>query len=528
MLWAAHGASLFAGIGGDVLFSLLVAAVLVVPSVGRWLRIPAIAGLILYLGANLEHIKYNFTHINLATAHKALDMTFVKGQLTPSLGFAVILLSTMAWLAYRLLQQRWPHYIGNVLVLPILLIPLLFAGTFSFSEPAWMQTHPLLPTLSRTSVATNPRTFSDTAFTITVPVQPAEADYNILLVYLEGVSEKSLEVGNMDLLTELAEQNISFGRYIGNQILTVNGLYSTLTGDFPYLISGKLKWEEIKLTDEIALDAVPAQLRRAGYHTAYLQSADLDYTRKGDILPRIGFSEIYGRKSWDSYYSSDGWGIDDLALFEHTLDYVEGLDAQSPWFVSVLTTGTHSPYNVPPNFMPEETSDRTRALAYLDIAIGKLVEGLRDRRLLENTVVIFTADESRERSFENPLQDQIILNWLPLIIVHPADLQVRYDFFLGSHRLPEILSTVAGLPDLAKLAALEYPHLPLVFGNSYANHLFWFSPKDKTLLSCETPTFICAVFKDVEDPLTMSANPPAEVSYFPDLKRLISEREPAD
>lgn len=528
MLWTAHGDSLLSGVGGDVVFSLLIALMLAVQIGGKWLRIAAIAGLILYLGANLEHIKYNFSHINLATAHNAMSMTFIKGQLTLSLVKAVVLLTVTCALTYALMHIQVLHRLGTILALPILVLPLLFAGTLSFNAPGWMQTHPLLPTISRSSVAANPRTFSNSALATTLPTQPSETGYNILLVYLESLSEKSLEVGDMDVLSRLSEQNISFSRYIGNQIITVNGLYSTLTGDFPYLLSQNLKWEEIKPTDEIALNAVPAQLSRAGYHTAFLQSAPLDYMDKGKILPRIGFSESYGRENWKSYYSIDGWGIDDLALFENTLAYVDGLDAQTPWFVSILTTGTHSPYNVPADFMPEVPPDRYRALAYLDVAIGKLVDGLRDRGLLKNTVVIITSDESREKSFEDPLQDQIMLNWLPLVILHPSGMQKRFDFFIGSHRFPEILSAVASAPDTEKLEALGHSKEPLIFGNSYSRQLFWFEPIEKTLFSCDTQAFTCGVFKDVTDPMTMKATAPAEVEYFPDLKRLISEHEAAN
>ena len=149
------------------------------------------------------------------------------------------------------------------------------------------------------------------------------------------------------------------------------------------------------------------------------ESASGEFMNKGKVVPILGFSDTLGRAAWDTYYAVDGWGIDDRALFEHALEYISDRDPAQPWFVSVLTTGTHSPYNIPPDFRPDIPSDRMRALAYLDTAAAGLLAGLEERGLLDNTVVIFTSDESRENALEDPLKDQLILNWLPLIIRHP-------------------------------------------------------------------------------------------------------------
>lgn len=525
MLWAAHGESLLSGVGADVMFSLVAAAFLALPVVRSWLRVGIIVLLVFFLSANQEHIFYNFTHINLGTAQNALDMTFIRGQLTDSFGKTIFVMLAGAVLSYGLLTISVLHRLGGVLMIAFSALSLLSSSGFSFTQPGWMQTHPLLPNLAADSVPESTRTFSDSPFAATATPPVTAPGYNVLLIYMEGLSQKSLELGNMTTLQALAEENITFKRYLGNQIVTANGLYTTMTGDLPYFLSKALKWDALQPEATVARNALPAQMRRAGYHTAFLQSAHLEYMNKGKVLPILGFSETRGRADWDHAYATDGWGIDDRALFEHTLDYLTALRQDQPWFVSVLTTGTHSPYNVPADFMPDAASDRTRALAYLDLAIAELLKGLSTQGLLDNTVVIFTSDESRENAFEHPLADQLILNWLPLIIRHPSGLQETLTFYIDSQRLPEIITRLATDTTPESLANLEQPQKSFVMGNVYANRLFWFEPDEQVLFACNTQNFLCAKFSGVSDPMTISEVAPDETAYYPSLERNLASQE---
>ena len=173
------------------------------------------------------------------------------------------------------------------------------------------------------------------------------------------------------------------------------------------------------------------------------------------------------------------------------------------------------------DFKPELPDDRYRALSYLDMAIEQLMLGLAERGLLDNTVVILTSDESSERSFENPLQDSIHLNWLPLVIVHPSKRHETIDNFIGAHRLSEILQAVIGDLNTSTLRALGQEAEPLIFGNAYSNKLFWFDPKAEELLFCNIADYHCAAFDNVPDPLALTERQPDRIRYFPMLREMI-------
>ncbi len=528
ILWAAHSESILTGLREDALFSFAAAVALALLPVGNWLRVVAIVLLAFFLAANLEHILYNFTHINIGTIHNALDVTFVKGQLSESLFSALAVLLVGALATARLLTIPVFRRLGLCLAAPVLMIAFWFPDNFSFTQPAWMQSHPLLPSLSKNDVPTSPRNFAKSAFETVNPPAPIQGGYNVLLVYMEGLSHISIQHGNMSTLLALAEENISFTRYLGNQIVTANGLYTSLTGDFPYFDSKELKWDELEPSNELALGALPALFRNSGYHTAFLQSAPLGFMNKGKVLPILGFNETLGRTAWDHYYSKDGWGIDDRALFEQVLEYVMARPPDQPWFVSVLTTGTHSPYNIPVDFMPNASSDRYRALAYLDLAIADLMNGLQAKGLLDNTVVIFTSDESRENALKSPPRDQLILNWLPLVVRHPSQRRETLDFFVSSHRFPEIIATLIEEPSADGLSSLNSVNVPKIMGNAYADRLFWFEEATQMLLSCNTRSFICAEFSEVSDPMTMANTSPDRTAYYPNLEVLLSQEEASE
>jgi hypothetical protein len=518
-----YGESTFLGITYDVIFSAIVAIPLVFMPI--WLSFLTLACLSIFFAANFDHIKFNHDNINLSTANTGADFTFIKGMLNQELiltsialfafGMAIVLVQRKSF-ARRFLTT------GAILTIPIATMAPLNG---SFANPLWLQSNPFLGSPLQASAENTDRDFSAEALlpkSITIEERPK---YNVLLVYMEGLSQHSIKIGDMEFLNSLAQENIKFTRYVGHQLITANGLYGSLTGDFPYLVRRGYKWSNTDSETEAMLAALPNALRAQGYETSFLQSALLSFMSKDEIMPRFGFDTVMGRNSWESYYSEDGWGIDDRALFEHTIDYIDKLPKDEKWFVSVLTTGTHALYNVPPDYLANETSDRYRSLRYLDDAIRNLMISLEGRGLLKNTIVVFTSDESRESSFSGQLQNQLALNWLPLIVIHPSGVKATYDKYTGATQLPDLIVDFQTDELDEYLSALRTDDRPLVFGNIFSRRLFWFDTEKRFLLACVTTSFVCAEYTDVLDPFTMSDQQPNSVQSYPKLQRLVTRAD---
>ena len=348
--------------------------------------------------------------------------------------------------------------------------------------------------------------------------------YNILVVYLEGVSQHSIAMGKMPFLQRLAEENVSFPRYFGNQLQTNNGLYTTLTGHYPNFLGVASPWDTLTAEASAVKTSLPNLLSARGYTTSFLHSADLSFMNKDMHLSQIGFDEVRGRESWTSFYSGNGWGVDDLSLFEGSLNYIDSIQGDTPWLVSLLTSGTHSPYNVPADFLPG-APDRVRAIKYADYAAEKLMNGLHERNLLKDTVVIFTADESREPGGRSNLESEILLNWLPLIVVHPNGHRDTVDWPLGATEFRDLVLRLSGDWDRSDINVLNRPDKPLIFGNHYKHRLFWFDRQKGHFYACYTGNFLCAQFTGVADVMELSSLEPTRISHEIGLKALFEEHE---
>ncbi|WP_299784077.1 LTA synthase family protein [uncultured Marivita sp.] len=518
-----YGESTLLGVTYDVVFSAIVAVPLVFMPL--WLSLSALFCLSIFFAANFDHIKFNHDNINFSTANVGADFTFIKGMINQELILTSIALFAFGMAFVLTQRKRFARRFlttGTILAIPIALMAPLKG---SFVNPLWLQSNPFLGSPLRASAENANREFSAEALlpkSITMETVPK---YNVLLVYMEGLSQHSIQIGDMEFLKSLAQENVSFTRYVGHQLITANGLYGSLTGDFPYLARRGFKWSSTDADSEAMLAALPNVLRAQGYETSFLQSALLSFMSKGEVMPRFGFDTVMGRNSWASYYSEDGWGIDDRALFEHSIDYIDTLSKDEKWFVSILTTGTHALYNVPPDYLANETSDRYRSLRYLDDAIRGLMISLEERGLLKNTIVVFTSDESRERSFSGQLQNQLALNWLPLIVIHPSGAHATYDKYVGATQFPDLLVDFHTDELEEYLRTLKTDDRPVVFGNIFSRRLFWYDTEEKFLLACVTTSFVCAEYTDVADPFTMSDQQPDSVQSYPKLQSLITRAD---
>ena len=237
------------------------------------------------------------------------------------------------------------------------------------------------------------------------PVTPVgRPGRNVLLVFIEGLSggylpdnvraHKTFVGPRMIRLNELARQGLSYRTFIVHQRRTNRGLYAGLCGELPNLRGGVPKMTSY--IDGGTRVCLPHVLRDAGYRTVYLQAAPLAFMLKDQFMPLAGFDEVYGHDWFPKAYVRSVWGIDDRAYFEQSLEMVDRLEESGqPWFLTLLTVGTHHPTILPQNFETHKPIRFSRAVSYADQALDGFIRGLRERGVFDNTLVIITSDESR-------------------------------------------------------------------------------------------------------------------------------------
>jgi hypothetical protein len=227
---------------------------------------------------------------------------------------------------------------------------------------------------------------------------------NVLLVLVEGVSGVDLpaiaelhghpEHATMTELDAIGRKNVYYRSFVTHQRGTNRGLFMSLCGDYDKLGTATAKMTEVAAGTP--RECLPAALGKNGYETVYMQAAPLAFMLKDTFMPKIGFARTLGSEQFSKSYARSNWGVDDRAFFEHTRHVVQELRAKrSPWFMTLLTVGTHHPYPVPDDFAtPEPNGSFGRAARYTDRAIADFVRGLEADGALEDTIVLFTADES--------------------------------------------------------------------------------------------------------------------------------------
>lgn len=273
---------------------------------------------------------------------------------------------------------------------------------------------------------------------------------NVLIITLEGVPgayvgvnrqalKSSYQEDLMPHLSAWAKRGMNTPDYVLHNHQTIRGLYSMLCGDYDKFDDGTPKGVEMLNLSRRNQACLPAQLRRNGFSTHFLQGAGLRFMAKDRIMPHIGFDTTLGM-DWFTKpaYLEFPWGKDDKTFFEGALNYVGQLQkAKKPWMLTLLTVGTHQPYSAPDDYLQRYDTTKQAAVGYLDDALDSFMSGLERQGVLKDTLVIITSDES------HGIDDvRLASSW-------------GFNLTLAPEPLPQVKSGVYGHVDLSA-SVLDY------------------------------------------------------------------------
>ena len=178
----------------------------------------------------------------------------------------------------------------------------------------------------------------------------------------------------------------------------------------------------------IPTDCLPAVLRRNGWATAMLQSVDEGYDC-GPHYPRnFGFSHFAGVEHLPTagFDRCSYFGYEDDILLQPALQWIDR--QTTPFLLTLATVVPHDPYTVPKGFArtdfgtarDELTSNYLNCIHYTDRFLSKLVAGLRQRKLMDHTVLVVIGDhgellgEHRANGHGDALWDEALR--VPLVL----------------------------------------------------------------------------------------------------------------
>ena len=367
--------------------------------------------------ANMELAAAVDTFIRFTDLRFAMDGEFLRGSLRasfPGYSIAVLLGSAFYLAAMRRVGKRAPirpRYLWIGAAACLLGIHLLSAG-----QADWSTSNAIWLSVSRSLRALVPSSQAAPREALLKPAgneagepyfrQAADTRRNVLFVVLEGIPGVYLRQVQewtgaeypiqMPALSRIAEKAIVVPNFVNHNRQTIRGLYSLLSGDYCKLSLTTPKiYEYVQLRRGSRRPCLPEILAGRGYTTAYLQAAELAYMSKDRFMPEAGFQQVLGKDYFRYQYVPFHWGPDDKAFFEQAAEFIGQLEGGGkPWFVTLLSVGTHHPGAVPEQFAARFGSRKEAAAAYLDEALADFMERLESEGLLQNTLVLLTADES--------------------------------------------------------------------------------------------------------------------------------------
>lgn len=382
---------------------------------------------------------------------------------------------------------------------------------------------------------------------------------NVLLVLLEGVSGVYLPSLDPDApeglsrlrlpgLDAIARRAAAFSNFLTQQRQTNRGEYAVLCGDHPELTSREPRMSRLAHGELPAGRCLAAELARRGYQTVYLQAAPLPFMLKDRAMPAMGYRQVLGDEVFEAAAARSLWGVDDRTFFEGALERVRELrrarrEGGPPWFLTLLSAGTHHPYTVPGSFLEGLPGSGGRptlsaAMSYLDGAVSDFLAALEAEGGLEDTLVLVTSDESAGLSGDTagPAADDVT-RWLSqsqgflLLLGAGGEGRRIAEPYLQSDLALSVLDLLgeaegAVVPFVGRSLLRRYRRpRPLVFANTYLRGVGLLEPEGR-LTWCDEDRWSCQAWRvDPRRPLgpgrTAVAVEPAAVAFL----RAVVERD---
>lgn len=237
---------------------------------------------------------------------------------------------------------------------------------------------------------------------------PRGKKYNIIYYFFESTAFK--RIGNSykgESLTpvweNLRKNSFVSDRHYANSPLSVNSMVSALGSS--YTNTNNL-W--IPMTDpDYPIVTIPQILKKKGYRTGLIQSGSLKnfghrgFLKKRDLDLLVDYYDLNQKIRYPQFVAES---IDDRDMVEFALEFMDQ-SKDSPFFMALFPNAPHHPYMVPDKkFEIIRNIDRIEnknqklelryknSLYYADYCLGMLIEGIRKRGLLDDTLVFVFAD----------------------------------------------------------------------------------------------------------------------------------------
>ncbi|WP_108995207.1 LTA synthase family protein [Paenibacillus agaridevorans] len=167
------------------------------------------------------------------------------------------------------------------------------------------------------------------------------------------------------------------------------------------------------------LPSMARLLESHGYDTATFHTNDVDFWNREDLYQGLGFNRYYDKAFFGEGNDELWFGPSDEVLYDKTAKELQRMDAgPDPFYAHVISMSAHNPFSLPEEkqkmVLPERyegtyVGDYIQSQNYADYCLGIFLEDLRERGLLEDSLLLFYGDHRGLPVFSLDEEDRVLL-----------------------------------------------------------------------------------------------------------------------
>ncbi|MDO5028007.1 MAG: LTA synthase family protein [Bacillota bacterium] len=249
---------------------------------------------------------------------------------------------------------------------------------------------------------------------------------------------------------------------------------------------------------------LPLIVKDKGYQTLSLHGNKGDYYGRNIYHKNVGFDKSYFEEDF-VYDEEILMGLADASFFRQSVDLIEQANEKGPYFAFMISLSSHVPFDMPEDlriFSEKYGGPKSSGLYkymdsihYTDRELGKFLNNLKEKGLLENTVVAIYGDHSA-MEISNKESNQAMIDYLgrdyyyhdmqnvPLILLVPGlENNIKIDQ-LGSQIdfLPTIMNLMGWNQEVVPMFGVDlldgslskdnmvFPQTHMLKGSYYKDH----------------------------------------------------------
>ncbi|MFN3580802.1 MAG: LTA synthase family protein [Pseudomonas sp.] len=222
---------------------------------------------------------------------------------------------------------------------------------------------------------------------------------------------------------KLTEDGLLFTRFFSNGTHTHQGMFATMAC-FPNLPG----FEYLMQTAEGGnnFSGLPQLLSRREMKDVYVYNGDFAWDNQQGFFSNQGMTRFIGRNDYvDPVYSDPTWGVTDQDMFGRSVEELDRLANDGPFYALLQSLSNHVPYPLPDPLPVEEVTghgwldQHLTAMRYSDWALGQFFEQVRDKPYFDETLFVIVGDHGFGTPFQLTEMNLHRFN-VPMLLIAPG------------------------------------------------------------------------------------------------------------